>query len=199
MFGTIFRFLLTWIPFLRRLFPDTTSKDQHKDEGTTDRLPRARVAIIGSGIGGGFAAYFLREFGPELDIHMWRKKGSKVGGRTAVVEFDGHLYESGASVIHTSNKYLVDLAKKFGKFHFCQPVVIRQSTITGLEWWTGPVDWTKNHSNNYIDDMKHAAQSYKANLEAYAIGNTNVEQMSYWLLEYLHIDNAYRLGIVLKA
>ena len=122
MFGAIFRFLLTWIPYLRRLFPDTTSKDQHKDEGTTDRLPRARVAIIGSGIGGGFAAYFLREFGPELDIHMWRKKGSKVGGRTAVVEFDGHLYESGASVIHTSNKYLVDLAKKFGKFHFCQPV-----------------------------------------------------------------------------
>ena len=100
----------------------TAFKNHHKDEGTTERLTRARVAIIGSGVGGGFAAYFLREFGPELDIHMWRKKGSKVGGRTAVVEFDGHVYESGASVIHTSNKYLVDLAKKFGKF--CQLVKI---------------------------------------------------------------------------
>ena len=124
MFGAIFRFIVTWIPFLRRLFPDTAFKDQRKDEGTTDRLPRSRIAIIGSGVGGGFAAYFLREFGPELDIHMWRKKGSKVGGRTAVVEFDGHVYESGASVIHTSNKYLVDLAKKFGKF--CRLVMVTQ-------------------------------------------------------------------------
>ena len=122
MFGAIFRYIVTWIPFLRRLFPDTAFEDHHKDEGTTERLTRARVAIIGSGVGGGFAAYFLREFGPELDIHMWRKKGSNVGGRTAVVEFDGHVYESGASVIHTSNKYLVDLAKKFGKL--CQLVKI---------------------------------------------------------------------------
>ena len=50
----------------------------------------------------------------------------------------------------------------------------------GLDWWTGLVDWTKNHFyallfNNYIDDMKHAAHSYKANLEGSAIGNTNVE------------------------
>ena len=44
--------------------------------------------------------------------------------------------------------------------------------------------------------------SYKANLEASAIGNTRYKwlmYMSYWLLKYLHSDNTYRLGIVVYS
>lgn len=75
------------------------------------------MAVIGAGIGGCFAAKFLREKGgKKLDIHLFAKKDSKVGGRTAVFEFDGHVFETGASVIHSSNKYLSDVAKEHGKW-----------------------------------------------------------------------------------
>ena len=114
MFGAIFRFLVTWIPFLGRFFPDFISDADEKPRKSD--LPQARVAIIGAGVGGCCASYFLRELGGDnLDIHVWQKKGVPVGGRTAVIDFAGHMYESGGSVIHTSNKYLVDFAKQFGK------------------------------------------------------------------------------------
>lgn len=81
-----------------------------------DDLPPAKVAVIGAGIGGCFAAKFLRENGgKKLDIHVFAKKGSKVGGRTGVCQLDGHQYEMGASVIHSDNKYLSDAAKKHGR------------------------------------------------------------------------------------
>ena len=77
-------------------------------------LPKARVAIIGAGVGGCSAAYFLRELGGKnLEIHVFSADG-RVGGRADVVDIDGHLYESGGSVIHTSNKYLVDMTEAFG-------------------------------------------------------------------------------------
>ena len=74
------------------------------------------MAIIGAGMGGCFASKFLRENGgKKLEIHVFAKKGSKIGGRTGVCQMDGHVYEAGASVIHTSNKYLSDAAKEHGK------------------------------------------------------------------------------------
>ena len=99
---------MAWIPFFGRFF--------QAEKKTYDELPPARVAIIGAGVGGCFAAQFLREQGGEnLDIHVWAKKGSKVGGRTATFEFAGHHYETGASVIHSENKHLVDAAMEFGE------------------------------------------------------------------------------------
>lgn len=74
------------------------------------------MAIIGAGIGGCFAAKFLHENGGKnLEIDVYAMKGSKVGGRTGVCQIDGHLYEAGASVIHSDNKYLTDAVKQYGK------------------------------------------------------------------------------------
>lgn len=82
-------------------------------------LPPAKVAIIGAGMGGCFTAMFLRENGGEnLDIHVWAKKGSKVGGRSGTREMNGHIYEVGASVIHSRNKYLSDAANNFGEYSY---------------------------------------------------------------------------------
>lgn len=96
------------------------NKDLDKD------LPPARVAIIGAGVGGCFSAKFLRELGgKDLDIHIWNKKESEVGGRTATVAFVDHLYESGGSIAHSSNKYLVDAAKDHGmssNLYDCLPI-----------------------------------------------------------------------------
>ena len=85
--------------------------------GEAKKLPRARVAIIGAGIGGTLTAHFLRKLpgGENLDIHIWQKPGSEVGGRAATIEFDGHLYECGASLFHSSNKHLTSLVTEFGE------------------------------------------------------------------------------------
>lgn len=37
------------------------------------------------------------------------------GGRAALEELSGHLYETGAGIIHTSNKYLDSFTREFGK------------------------------------------------------------------------------------
>lgn len=107
-----YSFISCILGYLSRLF---TGGDTHQPEPDVE-LPAAKVAIIGAGIGGCFAAKFLREKGgSNLDIHIFAKKGSKVGGRTAVFQYHGHFYETGASVIHSDNKYLADTAKKHGR------------------------------------------------------------------------------------
>ena len=77
-------------------------------------LPAARVAVVGAGVGGCCAAYFLREKeGQALAVDVFER--GVVGGRTATFKFRDHEYETGASIIHTSNKYLVDFSQQFGK------------------------------------------------------------------------------------
>ena len=66
---------MSWVPFLGRFFPGHAEcSTKPKDDC---ELPAARVAVIGAGVGGCFAANFLRELGGQkLEIH---KKGSHVG------------------------------------------------------------------------------------------------------------------------
>ena len=113
MIGVIVRYLLAWFS---GLFSGLRAKETREPFWNEGDVPAARVAVIGAGVGGCSAAYFLRQQGGEnLDIHVFQKPDNAVGGRTAVMEFCGHSHETGASIIHTSNKYLVDFAKKFGK------------------------------------------------------------------------------------
>ena len=107
-----YRLLSSFFSFLLGLFVRRPPRPTLPE----DDLPRAKVAIIGAGIGGCFAAKFLRENGgKKLDIHVFAKKGSEVGGRTAVCQFKGHIYETGASVFHSDNRHLVDAAKQHGE------------------------------------------------------------------------------------
>lgn len=78
------------------------------------------VAIIGGGVGGTSAAYFLNElienktngaFKYKIDIF---EKSSKIGGRLATVKMGEDEFEAGGSVIHPRNKYACDLVEKFG-------------------------------------------------------------------------------------
>lgn len=103
-------FLFGWIPVVGPLLATKPPKKPPV------YVPPARVAIIGAGVGGCSAAYFLRELcGDGLDIHVF--SDGKIGGRTAVTNFCEHVYETGASVIHTSNKHMVDFREKFGKLY----------------------------------------------------------------------------------
>ena len=58
-----------------------------------------------------------KHVGPKASIHVY-EKSSKVGGRLAIEEFNGHWYEAGGSIIHSSNKYMVDFIKQLGMYIF---------------------------------------------------------------------------------
>ncbi|ROI48940.1 Prenylcysteine oxidase [Anabarilius grahami] len=69
-----------------------------------------KIAIIGGGIGGTAAAFFLRqEFGPGVKIEVF--EAGTVGGRLATENIGGYEYETGGSIIHPLNlhmKYFLD-------------------------------------------------------------------------------------------
>ncbi|KAF6207369.1 hypothetical protein GE061_018610 [Apolygus lucorum] len=72
-----------------------------------------RIAVVGGGISGTSAAYFLKEIlGARVDVTIF--EGNKIGGRLSTVTVEGCEYETGGAVIHEKNKYAVDLAEKLG-------------------------------------------------------------------------------------
>ncbi|KAE8618727.1 hypothetical protein XENTR_v10009475 [Xenopus tropicalis] len=77
------------------------------------RNPPSKIAIVGAGIGGTSAAYFLRQkFGKNVQIDLYEKE--EVGGRLATLEMEGKLYEAGGSVIHPMNLHMKTFVKELG-------------------------------------------------------------------------------------
>ncbi|XP_053574137.1 prenylcysteine oxidase 1 [Bombina bombina] len=77
------------------------------------RHPPSRIAIVGAGIGGSSAAYFMRQkYGKHVQIDLFEKE--EVGGRLATVEIEGSQYEAGGSVIHPLNLHMKTFVKELG-------------------------------------------------------------------------------------
>ncbi|XP_028318711.1 prenylcysteine oxidase 1 [Gouania willdenowi] len=75
--------------------------------------PPKKIAVVGAGIGGTAAAYYLRqEFGPLVKIDVF-EPGS-IGGRLATVKIGDHEYESGGAVIHPLNLHMKHFIEKLG-------------------------------------------------------------------------------------
>ncbi|XP_048369091.1 prenylcysteine oxidase 1 isoform X2 [Sphaerodactylus townsendi] len=75
--------------------------------------PRKVKAVIGAGIGGTSAAYFLRQkFGKDVPIDVYER--GVVGGRLATVNLEGEDYEAGGSVIHPLNLHMKHFVKELG-------------------------------------------------------------------------------------
>ncbi|XP_027881544.1 prenylcysteine oxidase 1 [Xiphophorus couchianus] len=72
-----------------------------------------KIAVIGAGIGGTAAAYYLREeFGPVVKIDVF--ESGTVGGRLATVKMGDYEYETGGSVIHPLNLHMKQFIEKIG-------------------------------------------------------------------------------------
>ncbi|XP_017566706.1 prenylcysteine oxidase [Pygocentrus nattereri] len=72
-----------------------------------------KIAVIGGGIGGTAAAYFLRqEFGPSVKIDVF--EAGPVGGRLATENIRGHDYEIGGSIIHPLNLHMKHFVDRLG-------------------------------------------------------------------------------------
>ncbi|XP_018897991.1 prenylcysteine oxidase 1 [Bemisia tabaci] len=73
-----------------------------------------KVAIIGGGIGGTSTAHFLIDLFGRKNIDIDIYEANKIGGRLATAKVGDFEYETGGSVIHTSNKYMEDLISTLG-------------------------------------------------------------------------------------
>ncbi|XP_006882368.1 PREDICTED: prenylcysteine oxidase-like [Elephantulus edwardii] len=75
--------------------------------------PPDKIAIIGAGIGGTSAAYYLRQkFGKDVKIDVFER--GEVGGRLATETLDGREYEAGGSIIHPLNLHMKRFVKDLG-------------------------------------------------------------------------------------
>lgn len=71
------------------------------------------IAVVGAGIGGTAAAFYLRqEFGPAVKIDVF--ESGTVGGRLATVKIGDYEYETGGSVIHPLNLHMKEFIEKLG-------------------------------------------------------------------------------------
>ncbi|XP_075379952.1 prenylcysteine oxidase 1 isoform X1 [Mycteria americana] len=72
-----------------------------------------KIAVVGGGIGGAAAAYFLRQkFGRSVRLEVLEK--AAVGGRLATLEVEGAGYEAGGSVLHPLNLHMKHFVKELG-------------------------------------------------------------------------------------
>lgn len=73
------------------------------------------LAIIGAGVGGTSAGYFLSQtpgLKPIIDIYT----KDTVGGRLSTLLVGGEEYETGGSILHPRNHYVKQFVKKFGRY-----------------------------------------------------------------------------------
>ncbi|XP_035524373.1 prenylcysteine oxidase 1 [Morone saxatilis] len=72
-----------------------------------------KIAVVGAGIGGTAAAYYLRqEFGAGVKIDVFEP--GTVGGRLATVKIGDYEYEAGGAVIHPLNLHMKHFIEKLG-------------------------------------------------------------------------------------
>ncbi|MDI3318121.1 MAG: FAD-dependent oxidoreductase [Bacillota bacterium] len=75
---------------------------------------RRRVVVVGAGVAGAFAAYFLRQaLGPAAEIVV-RERQARPGGRVGEMELAGRRVETGATLVHSSNRYLLEATARLG-------------------------------------------------------------------------------------
>ncbi|XP_070565846.1 prenylcysteine oxidase 1-like [Ptychodera flava] len=79
-----------------------------------------RIGVIGAGIGGSSCSFYLRQlFGKDAELDVY--EAGEIGGRLATVSIGGHVYESGATVIHPKNMYMQRFVRDLGLKHKDRP------------------------------------------------------------------------------
>ncbi|NWH69321.1 PCYOX oxidase, partial [Piaya cayana] len=70
-------------------------------------------AVVGGGVGGAAAAFFLRQrFGRAVRLQVLER--GALGGRLATLQVEGSSYEAGASVLHPLNLHMKHFVKELG-------------------------------------------------------------------------------------
>ncbi|GLH12183.1 Prenylcysteine oxidase [Gryllus bimaculatus] len=167
-----------------------------------------RERIIGGGIGGSSAAYFLQELFGENNLTTDVFEYNRIGGRLATEVLKGNYYEAGGAIIHPRNKYmsdfvaLFDLKKRNGGepsafgLYDGEDFVFSESSESWQLWnavkllWRYGIDTFKLKS--FIDDMlDHFSRIYT--LQDEGVSFESVEEMLFAMnkefVKYLHVSS----------
>ncbi|XP_057675807.1 prenylcysteine oxidase 1 [Corythoichthys intestinalis] len=101
--------------------------------------PPTNIAVVGAGIGGAAAAFYLRqEFGATVKIDVFEP--GDVGGRLATAEMAKQEYETGGVVIHPLNLHMKHFVDKLG-ISMRQDVPSKKAVFDGNELTFEESDW----------------------------------------------------------
>jgi prenylcysteine oxidase/farnesylcysteine lyase len=74
---------------------------------------RPDIAVVGGGIAGCSAAWFLRRaLGERIDLTLY-ERDARLGGRLATLDVGGTPVEAGGTIIHETNRYMADFLDRF--------------------------------------------------------------------------------------
>ncbi|KAF5917947.1 hypothetical protein HPG69_019753 [Diceros bicornis minor] len=124
------------------------------------RAPPDKIAIIGAGIGGTSAAYYLRQkFGKDVKIDLFEK--GEVGGRLATLTVRGQDYEAGGSVIHPLNLHMKRFVKDLGRIYRYQSHDYAFSSVEKLLHSLGGDDFLGLLNQTLLETLQKAGFSEK--------------------------------------
>ena len=154
------------------------------------------LAIIGSGIGGGSAAYFTRKYLPDSKITVYEKE-NRVGGRVLTYDDGKNKSELGAAFFNFNNKLIYELVKELNLN------IKRVEEAKGIALWNGNEIFFKASQPKFYNMLKLIA-TYKFNVPKLIIRLKEAEKKikklyrthiptEFWeLFESTGLDNWYR-------
>ncbi|KAJ5552160.1 Prenylcysteine oxidase [Penicillium frequentans] len=131
-----------WALYVLNLFFSVSSATQKPLQAVIDAAPK-RVAVIGAGAGGSFAAYELRKLadasGIPVNVTVF-ERASYIGGRSTTVDaFDDPAYpiELGASIFVEVNQILMNASYDLGLFVLGADYARPKQTDDTIGIWDG--------------------------------------------------------------
>ena len=157
----------------------------HSDQNET--AAKARIAIVGAGIGGISTAYWLKYYLNE-SITITIYESNEVGGRLKSVNIDGNNYEAGGSIIHEKNLYMK---------RFTEALQLEQMTSLGSNAYLITDDGSQTLFSTLSPDIPNSSLIYRSySLDQIRLRFWLSKKLSNFLRIYEYQDNGQTFNTV---
>jgi hypothetical protein len=119
-----------------------------------------RIAIIGAGVGGCSAAYFVKKMFSDVEMTIY-EKDLRIGGRISTQNLNGGRIELGAAFFHPNNKVMMSLVNELNS----KIDVLHASSSLGV--WNGDDFVLKIGENKSLNSLKLALK-YRLNMHRFS-------------------------------
>eukprot|EP01102_Stenamoeba_stenopodia_P012394 TRINITY_DN3912_c0_g1_i1.p1 TRINITY_DN3912_c0_g1~~TRINITY_DN3912_c0_g1_i1.p1 ORF type:complete len:564 (-),score=138.35 TRINITY_DN3912_c0_g1_i1:121-1812(-) len=159
----------------------------------TKSLPKkSKIAIVGSGISGASASYFLKQLysdlGSELEIVVY-EKDDNVGGRVGTFELDGHKLEKGGAILLDTG--FTHFKKFVDKFNLEIEPPFDPTATLGI--WNGET-FVLNQGSSLVTFLFNMVKNYNTSLlRLFRLNSVCIEKYNS-IYRYLEDHHAFESG-----